>query len=167
MIPTKHSLGWRLCTLSQSNPRRCKAEGRNEASNKSAVASNSSNFARPSGDLRSIRNTVCPWHSDSYQPGAAVLVASPVGGSTLVTSAPSFVRRAAATGPGAFSARLTIFTPCSSVESSGESIWLSFLTQFEGLLITAFAAAGVGNGADLAGHWIDCNIHQFAAAELQ
>ncbi len=45
-----------------------------------------------------------------------------VGGSTLVTSAPSLVSRAAATGPGTFSARLTIFTPCKSVESAFESI---------------------------------------------
>ena len=111
MIPAKHRRGKRPCKVCQSSPSRASADGRYDASSKSAWLSSKSSCARPSGLLRSTMTIVCSLESESYQPRANVLSGSPVGGSTLVTVAPRRANRDAATGPGVLILRLTTLMP--------------------------------------------------------
>src|SRR5262249_10774251 len=108
--------GWRACRLSQSRPSLRRAEGRNDASNKSAPPTSSSNFPRCAESLRSRLTTVCPWQSESYHARAEALRGSPAGGSTLVMPAPNRARWAAATGPGALIPKETILIPCNRTD---------------------------------------------------
>src|SRR6516164_9173356 len=126
MIPAKHKRGWRECRLGQSRFNRSNAEGRKEASKRSDSASRSSSFLRPTESFKSSGSRVWLWHSESYQPRAAVLSGSPAGGSTLVTVAPSCTKRAAATGPGVLILKLTALVPCSSDVRAEELIEPSF-----------------------------------------
>src|SRR5579859_1486840 len=115
MIPAKQSRLWRACRVFQSSFRRVRAEGRNDASKRSASLRIASRLRRPSSDLRSSTRTLCPAHNSLYQCAANFCSGSPVGGSIFMTVAPMRTKREAAIGAGALSPVFTIFRPCSRI----------------------------------------------------